>query len=276
MFSPGRLDDLNLVLMKAPRPVTAPPLWMTALEARAAAEAIAWTAFKPAMANLKRGDGHPVMVMPGFMATDRSTTRLRELLRSLGYRTYGWGLGANLGPTAHIVDGIANRFQSIVDREERKVSLIGWSLGGIYARELARNNPELVRQVITLGSPFRMMPGDDSAASGMWESLEHLHTPEAAESMMQVEAPLPVPSTSVYTRTDGVVDWRTCLERRGPTSENVEVLGSHCGLGFEPSVAVVIASRLRQREGQWRRFRPPLWMRGAYPIPTSYRVPKMA
>jgi pimeloyl-ACP methyl ester carboxylesterase len=249
---------------------------MTALEARAAAEAMAWTALQPALANLKRGDGHPVMVMPGFMATDRSTTRIRALLRSLGYRTYGWGLGANLGPTPQIVDGFANRFHSIADREERKVSLIGWSLGGIYARELARNNPELVRQVITLGSPFRMTPGDDSAASGVWESLKHLHVPEAAQSMMQIEGPLPVPSTSVYTRTDGVVDWRTCLETRGPTSENVEVLGSHCGLGFHPAVAVVVASRLAQREGQWRRFRPPLLLRGAYPIPTSYRVPKVA
>lgn len=256
------------------RPVSAPSRLLTALEARAVAEALSWSAFKPLLANLKRGDGHPVMLLPGFMATDRSTARLRVLLRSLGYRTYGWGLNANLGPTPEIVEGFANRFDYIVEREQKPVSLIGWSLGGIYARELARVNRQHVRQVITLGSPFRMESSDASAAAPIWQSLRHLHIPEAAQNMLAPEGPLLVPSTSVYTRTDGIVDWRTCLETRGPTSENVEVLGSHCGLGFHPAVALVVADRLAQPIGQWRRFRPPLWLRAVYPLPTSYRVPK--
>lgn len=258
------------------RPVQAPSKVLTALEYRAVTEAISWAALQPLLKNLKRGDGHPVFVMPGFMATDRSTARLRVLLRGLRYRTYGWGLGSNLGPTPDIVNGFADRFSYIVEREERPVSLIGWSLGGIYARELAKINPQHVRQVITLGSPFRMQPGDDSAASAMWKSLKHLHVPGAQDNMMHSEGALRVPSTSVYTRTDGIVDWRSCLETRGPISENVEVLGSHCGLGFHPAVAVVVADRLAQPVGQWKRFRSPLWLRGAYPLPTSYRVPKAA
>ncbi len=254
--------------------VKAPSKVLTALEYRAVGEAASWTALKPLLKNLKKGDGHPVFVMPGFMATDRSTARLRVLLRSLGYRTYSWGLGSNLGPTPQIVDGFAKRFAYIVERESQPVSVIGWSLGGIYARELAKVNPQHVRQVITLGSPFRMEPGDDSAASAMWKSLEHLHVPEAADEMMHMEGLLEVPSTSVYTRTDGIVDWRTCLETRGPISENVEVVGSHCGLGFHPAVAIVIADRLAQPVGEWRRFRPPLWLRGLFPLPTSFRVPE--
>ena len=255
------------------RDVKAPSRVLTALEYRAVVEAASWSAFKPLLANLKKGDGHPVFVMPGFMATDRSTARLRILLRSLDYRTYSWGLGSNLGPTPEIVDGFADRFRYIVEREQQPVSVIGWSLGGIYARKLAKVSPQHVRQVITLGSPFRMESGDDSAASPMWRSLKHLHIPDAPEEMLGEQGMLKVPSTSVYTRTDGIVDWRTCLETRGPMSENVEVLGSHCGLGFHPAVAVTIADRLAQPVGQWKRFRPPLWLRGLYPIPTSHRVP---
>ncbi len=253
--------------------VTAPNAIYTALEARAAIEYPLWTVMRPLLENLRSGDGHPVLVLPGFTAADRSTVPLRSLLRRLGYRTYGWKLGANLGPTPRIVNGLERRFDEIVERESgRQVSLVGWSLGGIFAREIARNHPELVRQVITLGSPIRMVPGDKSAASGMWDSLQDLHDPAAVEIMSEPNRPpLPVPTTSVYTRTDGIVHWRTCLEAKGPTSENVEVFGSHCGLGFNPAAALVVADRLAQPLGEWRRFRSPLWVRSAFPRPANWR-----
>jgi pimeloyl-ACP methyl ester carboxylesterase len=251
----------------------APNAFYTALEARAAIEYPLWTVMRPLLENLRRGDGHPVMVLPGFTAADRSTVPLRSLLRRLGYRTYGWKLGANLGPTPHIVSGLERRFNDILERENgRQMSLVGWSLGGIFARELARNHPESVRQVITLGSPIRMTPGDKSAASGMWDSLQTLHDPEAVAIMSRIDRPpLPVPTTSVYTRTDGIVHWKTCLETKGPIAENVEVFGSHCGLGFNPAAALVVADRLAQPHGQWRRFRPPLWVRSAYPRPGNWK-----
>ncbi len=246
--------------------VSAPNAIYTALEARAAIEYPLWTVMRPLLENLRRGDGHPVLVLPGFTAADRSTVPLRSLLRRLGYRTYGWKLGANLGPTPHIVNGLERRLEDILERESGKqVSLVGWSLGGILSREMARNHPESIRQVIPLGSPIRMVPGDRSAASSMWDSLEGLHDPEAVEIMSRTDRPpLPVPTTSVYTRTDGIVHWRTCLESKGPISENVEVYGSHCGLGFNPTVAIVVAGRLAQPADEWRRFRPPFWARSFF------------
>ncbi len=229
-------------------------------------------ALAPLLDRLPRGDGHPVLVLPGFTAADRSTETLRALLRRLGYRTYGWRLGPNVGPTPQIVTGLEARFGDIREREGSPVSIVGWSLGGIYGRELARAHPESVRQVITLGTPLRMVPGDSSAAAGLWESLSPLHDPETVETMFGADRPpLPVPTTSIYTRTDGIVDWRTCLESKGPTSENVEVFGSHCGLGFNPSVAYVIADRLARPQSDWARFRPPFWLRAVYPRPTAWR-----
>ena len=221
---------------------------------------------------LPHGDGHPVLVLPGFTAADGSTLQLRALLRRLGYRTYGWKLGSNLGPTREIVQGLEKLVQEIYEKEQQPVSIVGWSLGGIYARGLARQFPDCVRQVITLGSPIRMAPGDPSAAQRLWDTLEPFHDREAVGRIAEPEdEPMPVPSTAVYTRSDGVVHWRLCLEEKGPTSESVEVLGSHCGLGFNPSVAVVVADRLAQDVDDWKRFRPPLWAMAAFPRPTHWK-----
>ncbi len=253
-------------------PVDGPWKLYTALEGRAALEYPLWTLTSPLLGNLPSGDGHPVLVLPGFTAADRSTVPLRGLLRRLGYRTYGWKLGRNLGPTPEIVNGLNHRFESIIGREGRPISIVGWSLGGIFARELSRNYPDSVRQVVTLGSPIRMMPGDRSAASGLWDSLADQHDPEAIERMMDLNRPpLPVPTTSVYSRSDGIVHWKTCLESKGPFSENVEVFGSHCGLGFNPSVALVVADRLAQPADRWRRFRSPRWALAAFPRPANAR-----
>ncbi len=252
----------------------APPLWMTFLESRAVAEYAGWRMSMPLLQRLPKGDGHPVLVLPGFTAADRSTVRLRILLRRLGYRTYGWRLGANIGPTPQIIDGLNERIDKIrADNDDQRISIVGWSLGGVFARLLARENPEYFRQVITLGSPFRMTPGDRSAVSALWESVSHLHDPSFLEPMLDPDRPpLMVPATSVYTRTDGIVSWRYCLEKKGPLAENVEVFGSHSGLGFNTAVGYVIADRLAQAEGEWKKFRPPLAALAAFPPPANQRI----
>ncbi len=255
----------------------APPRIYTALESRAGLEYVAWTLSRRLLGALPKGDGHPVLVLPGFTAADSSTVQLRSLLRQLGYRTYGWKLGNNVGPTPQVVEGLDTRLLSISERSGgAAVTVIGWSLGGIYARDLARRHPSVVRQVITLGSPFRMEPGDPSAAKRLWQSVAPLHDPTAMARMAMLDHDelLPVPSTSIYTRTDGIVHWRTCLERKSPTSQNVEVFGSHCGLGFNVSVAVVVADRLAQDLGRWRRFRPPIWALAAFPRPSHWQPSK--
>lgn len=250
----------------------APALWKTALESRAAFEYVNWRALHPLLRRLPAGDGHPVLVLPGFTAADRSTAQLRWLLRQLGYRTYGWRLGANLGPTRGILTGLDKRISRIQrSNEGQTISLVGWSLGGIFARVLARKHPEAVRQVITLGSPFRTRLGDRSAVSALFDSLSPLHDKEFLESFQADERPpLHVPATSIYTRTDGVVSWKLCLESKSPIAENVEVYGSHSGLGFNVSAGYVIADRLTQPIGDWQRFRPPLWLWGMYPPARNY------
>ena len=131
-----------------------PPLWLTALEARALLELGAWAAARQWLLRAPPGDGHAVLVIPGFGATDRSTWPLRHVLERLGYAVQGWELGRNTGSSPRIADALRRRLATARRRSGRPVSLIGWSLGGIYARELARRNPDAVRQVITLGSPI--------------------------------------------------------------------------------------------------------------------------
>lgn len=248
------------------RSIPAPNRLFTLMESRATSEFAQWRLSKPILDRLPAGDGQPVLVLPGFTADDRSTFELRRLLRRIGYRTYGWKLGSNVGPTKRIAAGLDERLLDVAGKEGRPVTIVGWSLGGIFARHLGRSHPEFVRQVITLGSPIRMQPGDPSAATAMWDSLSRFHDDiKVAEYFSQDQPTLPVPTSAVFTRTDGVVHWRHCRTAKAENAENIEVWGSHCGLGFNPSVALIVADRLAQDEGEWTPFRPPLWALGAFP-----------
>ncbi len=154
------------------------------------------------------------------------------------------------------------------------MSLVGWSLGGIYARELARWMPWAVRQVVTLGSPFRMRAVDRSNVQQLWSTLRVLNRrgDDPFPEPEQAREPLPVPSTAIYSRTDGIVRWHTCIDTMGPLHENVQVYGSHCGLGHNSSVLLVVADRLAQPEGEWKPFKPPAVLRSFYPAAESWRM----
>jgi pimeloyl-ACP methyl ester carboxylesterase len=255
------------------RPAVRPPsLLLGALEhQRALAELVGFGVSLPLFRLMPAGDGHPVLVLPGFMADDWSTAALRSVLQSRGYQVHRWGLGRNLGPRAAMVDGLVGRLDTIHRDGGRSVSLVGWSLGGIYARALARWRPQAVRRVITLGSPFRMRPGDRSNASRLFDRLNP--GPGRPHPAAIEDQPLPVPSTAIYTRTDGVARWHLCIEAEHPRAENIEVRGSHCGLGHNPAVILAIADRLAQPEGSFRRFRPPRAAAALYPPPTWWRAP---
>jgi len=214
-----------------------------------------------------RGDGHPVMVLPGFTAGDGSTLALRRYLRSLGYYVHGWRLGRNFG-----FNGDARRFEARAARriEElalhhgRKLSLVGWSLGGIYAREIARAAPHRVRQVITLGSPFAGR-GGGSNIRRLYELVTGRKIRDHDPAVLaRLHEPPPVPSTAIFSRSDGVAHWRACIERRAPHTDNIEIRGSHCGLGFNPVVFYAIADRLAQAENAWRPFERGGWRRLFY------------
>ena len=205
-----------------------------------------------------KGDGHPVLVLPGLGTSDGSTYFLRNFLDEIGYKSQPWNLGRNLGPR----QGMDNMLEQLIARVEeisaqhdgQQVSIIGWSLGGIYGREIAKLRPELVRQVITLGTPFK------SAAKGtnagfLYELLSkdksHLD-PDIIKKIAQVP---PVPFTSMYSKTDGVVHWLCSIEEQGPYSENIEIPGaSHLGLGHNPITLFVIANRLTKTRENWSHY----------------------
>jgi pimeloyl-ACP methyl ester carboxylesterase len=211
----------------------------------------------PLLMSAKRGDGHPVLVLPGFVTSDLSTTVLRRFLRTLGYDAHAWELGRNLGPRAIGWEGekLIARLEAIHAKTGKKVSLVGWSLGGVLARQLSRRRPDLVRQVISLGSPF----AGDPRATNVWKAYEfltgqRLKDADTQAQLRESEAPPPVPSTSIYSKGDGIVAWQNCLEPECATTDNIEVNGSHCGLGVNPSVLYAVADRLSLAEGEWKPF----------------------
>lgn len=237
-----------------------PSLLLTAFEGRAFTEFAAFSWGFPLLQMTPKGDGHPVMILPGFMTSDLSTLPLRVFLRSRGYVPYGWNLGRNLGQGIDIKKGIPDnsyilrRLEAIYKKHGRKVSLIGWSLGGIYAREVARRMPDYVRSVITLGSPFN----GDPRANNVYKLFEKMSGRKLDEIDPDLQAllhqPPPVPSTSVFSRTDGVAAWQCCIEDGDDDTENISVLSSHTGLGHNPMVLWIIADRLAQAEGKWSPF----------------------
>jgi pimeloyl-ACP methyl ester carboxylesterase len=211
------------------------------------------------------GDGHPVLVLPGLLADDGSTWTLRRILRDLGYRVHGWRLGRNIGPTAATIIGLQDRLRDLQSRYGAAVSVIGWSLGGIYARNLARDNPSAVRQVITLGSPIHLAHERQSRAGRAFDRYAHLHVVPRELPLESGVGALPVPATSIYSRYDGIVAWQACLDSPSATAENIAVVGSHFGLGHHPAVIWAVADRLAQPLGRWAPFRPPRALRPLYP-----------
>ena len=242
-----------------------PGLLEVLLESRALFEYGAGIAAAPLLRLAPKGDGHPVLVFPGMGASDSSTSVLRRFLRGRGYLAHAWRLGRNLGPTPEVILQSRARIQALRQRHGRRVSLIGWSLGGIYARELAKAVPEDVRLVITLGTPFAGHP----RATNAWRLFELLHgrRQHAPGRRDAIRQPPPVPTTSIYSRTDGIVAWHCSVEREGPRAENIEVEASHTGMGVHPAVLYAIADRLAQPEGAWRPFARTGWRRLMYPDP---------
>lgn len=233
---------------------------LTALEwPRAALEASTLPAAWPLLQRAPRGDGHPVLVLPGYWAGDGSTAALRAYLRGLGHRAHRWGLGRNLGLADGVGGTLFDRLAALHERYGRAVSLVGWSLGGVYARELAKLAPERVRQVVTLGSPFATSP---RAPDGAF--LHRMVYGEGSDGERALAPPPPVPSTAIVSRSDGIAGFRRCREQPGARAENVVVPGSHIGLGLNPLVIYAIADRLAQAEGSWRPFHRAGWRAALY------------
>jgi pimeloyl-ACP methyl ester carboxylesterase len=231
-----------------------PSLGLLLAEARGIFEFNASVLLSPLLLRAPRGDGHPVLTLPGFLASDLSMAPMRHYLSELGYVTEAWRMGRNVGGVARMRNLLRERLAEIHAASARKVSIVGWSLGGVYARDLALQAPELVRSVVTLGSPF----ANDIRATNATQLYEAL-TGETAEAYPGLRAAisgdLPVPTTSIYSRADGIVNWQTCRLRPSDTAENIEIyFASHIGLGVNPAALWVVADRLAQAEGQFKQF----------------------
>ena len=233
-----------------------------ALELRAPFEFAASFAAAPWLLRAPRGDGHSVIVYPGFMGSDVSTAPMRRLLKSLGHNVQGWGLGRNTGPKLDVMDQALRRIQDEAQKSGRSVSLVGWSLGGVYARELAKLAPGDVRQVVTLGSPFSVTgsglageAGGGTNAKRLYQFVARRQQHMKADHDAMRQAP-PVPTTSIYSRSDGIVAWQCSVQdqAQGAPTENIEVAASHTGLGVNPTALYALADRLAQAPGQWRPF----------------------
>jgi pimeloyl-ACP methyl ester carboxylesterase len=230
-----------------------PSALLLLLEGRALWEFGASIAASPFMNQVPRGDGHPVLVFPGLSANDVSTIPMRNFLRDRGYAPHPWNYGFNFGPRPGVLRGCVEHVRELHEKYGRKVSLIGWSLGGLYAREVAKQVPELTRCVITLGTPFTGNP-KATHAWRLYEWVSDGKVDEKPEVLAQLRVPPPVPTTSIYSKTDGIVAWQCSLNPLGAQTENIEIHASHFGMGLNPAALYAIADRLAQPEGAWRPF----------------------
>lgn len=196
---------------------------------------------RPDVGPVPRGDGHPVIVLPAFFCTDGMTRGLRRWLTVLGYSVEGWGSGINLGPTAAAVTAVERLLLESTEASGGKASFVGVSLGGVLARALATAHPDRVRRVITVCSPFRLPTV--SPLAPIYRALAPLHSGQHL-LVGQLTEPPPVPTTAIYTKEDGIVAWRSCIDEPGPSRENVLVEGAHMTVLSNPRVLRVIAERL--------------------------------
>jgi pimeloyl-ACP methyl ester carboxylesterase len=245
-----------------------PSPWLMLLEGRAPWEYAATLVVMPWLSRLPAGDGHPVIVFPGLGASEQSTRLMRDFLGGLGYAVYDWGLGRNR-PRDGLMEACRERVLEVASRHQRKVSLVGWSLGGVYARELAKQLQAQTRCVITLGSPFsgHVRATNVARAYELYSGRPLRHDPVRAE---RLKRPPPVPTTSIYSKTDGVVAWQCSLNEDAPHTENIEIQASHLGLGVNPLALYAVADRLRQDPVHWQRFDAravPRWLFRATPAP---------
>lgn len=221
----------------------APPSARTVLnELGSGTAAVRLVGAMPRLLSAPRGDGHMVVDIPGWKAPELSGAPMRSYLRALGYDARGWGLGTNTGDPRRDVERLARIVLDLVDEAGAPVSLLGWSLGGVIAREVARREPEAVRRVITYGTPL--------VGGARFTAVARAYSPGVSDAAdviahrLDADSPISVPLTAVFTRRDGIVAWQACIDRFSPSVDHVEVSSTHFGMGVDPDLWAIVAGRL--------------------------------
>jgi pimeloyl-ACP methyl ester carboxylesterase len=203
------------------------------------------------------GDGHPVVIFPGLGARGGSVATLRAHCRSLGYDAFDWGQGFNTGPQGNLdawLHALKSQVVDLLDGHAQPATLIGWSLGGIYAREIGKLMAQRVRQVITIGTPFNA-EADHTNVGWLFRLLSGNSAAVEPALSQRLRTPPPLRTTSIYSKSDGVVAWQTCRhDKRSRLVHEIEVDGSHLGLGWNRDVLAAVADRLGQQVGPWRPY----------------------
>jgi pimeloyl-ACP methyl ester carboxylesterase len=203
------------------------------------------------------GDGHPVVIFPGLGADGRSVATLREHCLSLGYNAFDWGQGFNTGPQGDLdawLHTLKTKVADLLAEHRQPATLIGWSLGGLYAREVGKLMAGQVRQVITIATPFNAK-ADHTHAGWLFRLLSGTSTTIPPELSERLRTPPPLRTTSIFSKSDGVVAWQTCChDKRSALVHEIEVDGSHIGMGWNRDVLAAVADRLGQPPGIWRRY----------------------
>jgi len=205
------------------------------------------------------GDGHPVIIFPGLGTDSAAVAPLREHCESLGYTAIDWGKGCNTGPQGEMqpwLAELAEHTASLLSGHPDTATLIGWSLGGVYAREVAKLLAPQVRQVITIGTPFNA-EADHTNVGWLFRLLGGNAPVIGPELSARLRIPPPLPTTSIYSRSDGVVAWETCRHAvQSQWVQDIEIEGSHIGMGWNPAVLDIVADRLAQRPVSWQPYQP--------------------
>jgi len=240
-------------------------------EPRALLEWQSFFVFRSLLEKLPKGDGHSVLVFPGFGSSDMATLPLRNLLDDLGYESYGWGLGANVLFDESLETDMVNLVKVVADKSGRAVSLIGWGLGGLFVREVAKECLESIRCVISLGSPVSGQLHTHTNSSGLLDLLTGEPASIQQDKKRKLYIPPDVPTTSIYSKSDGIVAWESSMQKNYDQTENIEIpAASHLGLGVNPLAIIAMADRLAQKEGDWHTFDPKGWQKLIFKRPPAY------
>lgn len=224
-----------------------PPSFITtAKELLTPLELARLVAATPTLIQQARGKAEPVMVLPGLGASDASTLIMRKYLSWLGYDVHGWNLGRNTGNVSELLPKVSEQISRHYARTNTKISLIGWSLGGVLAREIARDHPSLIQQIITLGSP--VVGGPKYTSFGRLYESRGANLDDIEIRIAERERrPISVPITSIYSKRDGIVGWQASIDKLNPHAEHIEVKATHLGLGISPDVFKILATKLAEK-----------------------------